>query len=50
MKLVAAAFACALFLIWFRALVITRLNGSTGDCLGFAAYSAQLIVLMAAIL
>lgn len=38
-----------LFLLWFRALLLRRLNGSTGDCLGFAAYAGQLIVLLAAL-
>ncbi|SIN64398.1 cobalamin-5'-phosphate synthase [Parasphingorhabdus marina DSM 22363] len=37
----------ALFLIWFRALLLRRLGGSTGDCLGFAAYVGQLILLLA---
>lgn len=40
--------AC-LFLIWFRALLLRRLGGSTGDCLGFAAYAGQLILLLAAL-
>ncbi len=39
----------ALFLLWFRALLLRRLGGSTGDCLGFAVYSGQLIVLLAAL-
>lgn len=38
-----------LFLFWFRALLLRRLGGSTGDCLGFAAYAGQLIVLLAAL-
>lgn len=37
-----------LFLFWFRALLLRRIGGSTGDCLGFAAYAGQLILLMAA--
>ena len=36
------------FLLWFRALVLRRAGGSTGDCLGFAVYVAQIIVLLAA--
>lgn len=36
-----------LFLLWFRALLLRRLGGSTGDCLGFAAYAGQLILLLA---
>ena len=43
-----AALAAALFLIWFRSLLIRRVGGTTGDCLGFAAYAGQLIVLLAA--
>lgn len=39
----------ALFILWFRALLLRRLGGSTGDCLGFAAYAGQLIVLLAAL-
>lgn len=38
----------AVFLIWFRRLLLRRIGGSTGDCLGFAAYAGQLIVLLAA--
>lgn len=36
-----------LFLLWFRSLLLRRIAGSTGDCLGFAAYAGQLIVLLA---
>ena len=36
------------FLLWFRRLLIRRLGGSTGDCLGFSAYAGQLILLLAA--
>ena len=36
------------FLVWFRALLIRRIGGSTGDCLGFGAYAGQLLVLLAA--
>jgi adenosylcobinamide-GDP ribazoletransferase len=43
-----AVAAAALFLIWFRALVLRKLGGITGDCLGFAVYVAQIIVLLAA--
>ncbi len=39
----------ALFLIWFRSLLLRRLEGTTGDCLGFAAYAGQLILLLAAL-
>ena len=40
--------AAAVFLLWFRSLLIRKIGGSTGDCLGFAAYAGQLLVLMAA--
>jgi adenosylcobinamide-GDP ribazoletransferase len=36
------------FVMWFRALLIRRIGGSTGDCLGFGAYAGQLLVLLAA--
>lgn len=36
------------FLLCFRALLIRRIGGSTGDCLGFAAYVGQLMLLLAA--
>ncbi|GGB71661.1 adenosylcobinamide-GDP ribazoletransferase [Blastomonas aquatica] len=38
----------AVFIAWFRALLLRRIGGSTGDCLGFAAYAGQLIALLAA--
>ncbi|MEW4466222.1 adenosylcobinamide-GDP ribazoletransferase [Parasphingorhabdus sp. JC815] len=38
-----------IFLFWFRAFLLRRINGSTGDCLGFAAYAGQLIILLAAL-
>jgi len=46
--LLAACAGSGLFLIWFRALLLRRIGGSTGDCLGFAAYAGQLILLLAA--
>lgn len=36
------------FLWWFRRLLIRRISGSTGDCLGFAAYAGQIGLLLAA--
>jgi adenosylcobinamide-GDP ribazoletransferase len=48
LALLAACAAALVFLIWFRALVIRRVGGSTGDCLGFVTYAGQLFVLMAA--
>lgn len=44
----AASLAGGVFVLWFRALLIRRIGGSTGDCLGFAAYAGQLILLLAA--
>lgn len=45
--LLAAMVAAAAFLVWFRRLLLRRIGGSTGDCLGFAAYAGQLILLLA---
>ena len=40
---------CTLFfLLWFRRLLMRRLGGVTGDCLGFAVYAGQLILLLCA--
>ncbi len=36
-----------LFLVWYRALLMRRLGGVTGDCLGFAAYAGILIATLA---
>lgn len=44
----AASFAAAAaFLLWFGAFLHRSLGGSTGDCLGFAAYAGQLLLLLA---
>lgn len=48
MHLLGALLGAGAFLLWFRALLLRRLGGSTGDCLGFAAYAGQLILLLAA--
>ncbi len=48
LALLLAAAAAVVFLIWLRALLVRRLGGSTGDCLGFAAYVGQIILLLAA--
>lgn len=47
-SVLAAAGITALFLFWFRGLLLRRIGGSTGDCLGFAAYTGQLILLLTA--
>jgi adenosylcobinamide-GDP ribazoletransferase len=48
LPLLAASLAAGAFALWFRALLLRRIGGSTGDCLGFAAYAGQLILLLAA--
>jgi adenosylcobinamide-GDP ribazoletransferase len=40
--------AAGAFLWWFRSLLIRRIGGCTGDCLGFAAYAGQIGLLLAA--
>ncbi|WP_448661468.1 adenosylcobinamide-GDP ribazoletransferase [Sphingomonas sp. CJ20] len=47
-RLAIALVACGGFALWFRALLLRRIGGSTGDCLGFAAYAGQLLLLLAA--
>lgn len=47
--LLTAIVAAVLFLIWFRQLLLRRIGGSTGDCLGFTAYAGQLILLLAVV-
>ena len=44
--LLAAGLAAALFLMWLRAFLLRRIGGSTGDCLGFAAYAGQVVLLL----
>ncbi|MFC3581419.1 adenosylcobinamide-GDP ribazoletransferase [Sphingomonas hylomeconis] len=43
----AAGMAGLLFLAWLSAFLRRRIGGSTGDCLGFAAYIGQLLLLLA---
>jgi adenosylcobinamide-GDP ribazoletransferase len=46
----ASAFAVQIFaFIWFRAMLLRRLGGVSGDCLGFFVYMSQLIWLLAAL-
>lgn len=40
--------AALLFVLWYRRLLLRKIDGSTGDALGFAAYAGQLIILLAA--
>jgi adenosylcobinamide-GDP ribazoletransferase len=46
-RVIVAVGGAAMFIGWFRALLIRRIGGSTGDCLGFSAYVGQLILLLA---
>lgn len=39
--------ACGIFIAWFGALVRRRIGGSTGDCLGCAAYATMVLVTLA---
>lgn len=43
-----AALAGLAFTLWFRPFLVRHVGGSTGDCLGFAAYVGQLLLLLAA--
>lgn len=45
--LAAALVASLLLLTWLRRLLIRRIGGATGDCLGFAAFAGQIILLLA---
>ncbi|WP_066481246.1 MULTISPECIES: adenosylcobinamide-GDP ribazoletransferase [unclassified Sphingomonas] len=45
---IAAICIAGVFCLWLRGLLRRRIGGSTGDCLGFAAYMGQLILLLAA--
>jgi adenosylcobinamide-GDP ribazoletransferase len=44
----AAIGAAMLFLLWFRSFLQKNLGGVTGDCLGFAVYVGQILILLAA--
>jgi adenosylcobinamide-GDP ribazoletransferase len=45
-KLLAGTGCALLFLLWFRQSLMRHLGGVTGDCLGFAVYASQLILLL----
>lgn len=47
-RLAITVVAATVFILWFRALLIRRIGGGTGDCLGFSAYAGQLLLLLAA--
>lgn len=42
-----AVLAIALFLVWFWAYLLRRLDGVTGDCLGFSAYTGIVLTTLA---
>ncbi len=42
-----ALLGCAAFVPWFGALVRRRIDGATGDCLGFAAYAGMVLATLA---
>jgi adenosylcobinamide-GDP ribazoletransferase len=42
-----AGFAIAAFVAWFRAYLLRRLGGVTGDCLGFSAYAGMILTTLA---
>lgn len=46
--LLATAIIGSVFLLWLMRFLRARIGGSTGDCLGFAAYMGQLVLLLAA--
>jgi adenosylcobinamide-GDP ribazoletransferase len=48
LHLLCAVLATTAFLVYFRMLLMRRVGGTTGDCLGFAVYATQLILLLAA--
>lgn len=48
LHLLCAVLAATVFLIWFRPLLMRRVGGVTGDCLGFAVYATQLLLLLTA--
>ena len=49
LALVMASATGFVFVVWFRRLLLRRIGGSTGDCLGFAAAVGQLLLLLAAV-
>lgn len=42
-----AGLAIAVFIVWYRAYLMRRLGGVTGDCLGFAAYAGMILTTLA---
>lgn len=44
--MILAVMAIAVFLVWYRAYLIRRIGGVTGDCLGFAAYVGFIVTIL----
>lgn len=49
LPMLAACAAAPIFALWFRRFLIRHLGGVTGDCLGFAVYVGQVLILLAAV-
>jgi len=49
-KALAGVLGLTMLVIWYRGLVLKKLGGITGDCLGTVGYLGQLIVLLASIM
>jgi len=47
LALLAGISASLLFLLWFRQFLLRQLGGVSGDCLGFAVYTGQVLILLA---
>jgi adenosylcobinamide-GDP ribazoletransferase len=45
--MVLAASAITAFIVWYRGYLLRRLNGVTGDCLGFSAYAGMILTTLA---
>jgi adenosylcobinamide-GDP ribazoletransferase len=45
--IVVAVIGCGVFVAWFRAYLMRRLGGVTGDCLGFSAYAGMILTTLA---
>jgi len=45
--MIVLTFGIALFLLWYRQTVLSRLGGATGDCIGFAAYAGIVVATLA---
>lgn len=45
--MIGATVVLAVFLAWYRAMLLRRLGGVTGDCLGFSAYAGIVVTTLA---